>query len=203
MVEDGDQVIGLIPAVNHFYIFAVCVSLSDRGRAITQGFQQLAIASAERFYRTLHRLTVMDQTSSVLEDIRRRYHKALPHGINFADLPSWHTTTMIDALIRRAWSTRPIWCGHDRPSDYEHIRFAQDIAELSRAEYRRERELPKWILDFAFDSLSLDPLPSASIVANCFEITAINLGCGVSDTTTSEGRYISFGPIHIRLLTTS
>ena len=207
MVEGGDRALDptfdLVLVVNRFYIFAVCVSFRGRGVSITQGFEQLTTASAVRFYRTLHHLMVTDPTSSILEDIRLRYHRAFPDGVDFTDLPSRHTVITINTLIRRDWRCRPIWQGDDRPSDPEHIQFAQDISKLAQVEYRQERRVPEWIIGFAFDSLSLDPLPSTSIVADCFGIIAMNSGCDVSDATTSEEGYICFCPIRIHLLTMS
>ena len=104
MVEDGDRVmdptIDLTLVLDRLYIFSVCISFSSRAVAVTQEFEQLIAASALRFYYTLHRLTVTDPTSTVLEDSRRRYSKAFPGGVGFMDLPSRHTNIMIDALIR-------------------------------------------------------------------------------------------------------
>ena len=198
MLQGGDRAIGstvdLTLAVDHFYIFAVCLSFSSRAVAITQQFKQLITASNACLYQTLHRLAVMGPTSIDLNDIRRRYNNVLTGGVNFTDLPSHHTMIMIDALIRRDWGPHPIWRNDDRPSDQEHVPFVQDIAKLALAEYRRERGVPKWIVDFAFNSLSLDPLPSASIVANCFEIIATNLGYDIPDATNLDERYIFLVP---------
>ena len=196
MVEDDDQTIGatldLALALNRFYIFAVrvSVSFSNRRMAITQEFEQLTTTSAGRFYHTLHRLIATDPTSSILEDIRLRYEGDFPRDIDFTVFPYHHTMTMINALIRRDWGSRSTWHDDDRPSGREHIRFARNMAELTQAEYRREQEVPKWILDFAFDSLSLDPLPPTPVVTECLKIIAINLGCNVSETGTLDERYI-------------
>lgn len=207
MVEDGDQTIGttldLALALNRFYIFAVCVrvSFSNRGIPITQEFEQLTTTSAGRFYHTLHRLTATDPTSSILEDIRLRYEGDFPRDIDFTVFPYHHTMTMINALIRRDWGPRSTWHDDDRPSGREHIRFARNMAELTQAEYRREQEVPKWFLDFAFDSLSLDPLPPTPVVTECLKIIAINLGCNVSDIGTLDERYIFSILVDIYLLT--
>ena len=205
MVNDGDGAldIDLVPTlvVARFYIFAVCVSFCNRGAAIPRKFERLTTTSAGRFYHTLRTLVLTDQTSSILEDIRKRYDKAFPHNINFTNFPSQHVMTMVDALIRRDSNPRPIWCHDNRPSDHEHLSFARDIAEVTQVEYRREQEVPEWIIDFAFDSLSLDPLPSVPIVTSCFEIVAIGLGYDVPDATTSDERYMCFSPTCIYLLT--
>ena len=184
--DDGGRALDSTLAVEYFNIFAICI----RTARTTQGFERLAIASAGYFCRAFYRLTATEPTSSVLEDFRQRYHDALPLKINSMDLLSCPSMVMIGALIRRDWGPRPIWCDGDRPSDREHIQFAQDIAELARAEYRRKQEVSIWIVDFVFDSLFLDPLPSASIIANCLKVVAIDLHWVISGDATSYERYI-------------
>ena len=176
--------------VDCFNIFTGGIRVNHGRVAIAPGLEQLATASAECMYRTLYRLTVIDPASNALEDMHRRYRDAFPDDTDFTGFQSRHTMTMIGALIRRDRGSHPIWRNDDRPSDQEHVPFARDIAELAQAEYRRERGVPKWIVDFAFNSLSLDPLPSASIVANCFEIIATNLGYDIPDATNLDERYI-------------
>ena len=173
-----------------FNIFIGGIRVSHGRVAITQGLEQLAAASAECIYRTFHRLAITDPTSSALEDLHRRYRDAFPDGIDFTGFPSRHTMTMIDALIRRDWGPGPIWRDDDRPSDQEHMSFARDIAELVQAEYQPEQGVSRWIIGFAFDSLDLDPLPSAPIISDCLKIIAVHLGCDVSDITTLDEGYV-------------
>ena len=181
MVEGGDRALA-----DCFSISAVCTSFSNQREDITRELEQLTIALAERFYRTLHHLTVSDPTSSVLEDMHARYHEVFPHQINFTGFPSRHTITMINNLIRGYLSRRQaIWRDDDRPSDDEHIRFARDIAEHAQAEYQRQHRVPESILNFALDSMFLDPLPPVSIVVHCLKVIAIALGCDVSGISTS------------------
>lgn len=183
-----DPTIDLINIVYRFHIFAVCVNFSSQSATITQRFEQFTTASTIRFYHTIHYLTVTDPSSSLLEDIHQRYHQAFPHKIGFTGLPSQHIIAMIDTRIRQEWDPCTVWHNDNRPSEEEHAQFAQDIAELVQVEYQLEPKVPKWVLDFAITSLSLDPLPSASILANCFEVLAINLGYNaLGDTTSSKG----------------
>ena len=64
-----------------------------------------------------------------------------------------------------------------------HASIARDMAEAARVEYQKtqHRKVPRWILRFAFRSLSLNPLPPTSAVADCLSIIAIDLGCDVSN----------------------
>ena len=164
-----------------FNILTVCHTVNSRRVAITQGLEQLATMSVGCAYSTLYHLTITNPTSTVLEDVHRRYRTAFPFKIDFAGLPSHHKMAMIHALINGEWDPRPIWSNKDRPPDGEHIRFAQDIARLARAEYIRQQEVPRWILNFTFNSLSLVPPPSAFIVADCLKVIAIDLGCDALD----------------------
>lgn len=158
-------------------------------------------ASAERFYRTVHHLVVTDPTSSVLEDVRRRYDKDFPRDIDFTGFPYRYTMTMVDALIRRDWGPRPIWCSENRPADDKYLLFARNMVELAQAEYQRERQVPEWVLRFSTNSLSLDPLPPASIVVDCLKVIAIDLGCDISEVATSDERYIFSNLFSAHLLT--
>ena len=187
---------------NRFYILAVCVSISNQRVEITQQLKQLTTVSARRFYHTLHHLTVMDPTWSLPEDIHQRYLKLFLH-IDFAGFTHHHTMTMIGALIRKHWGPCPVWHNDNRPSDHEHHLFAHNMAELAQAKSQQTKEVPKWILDFAFDSLSLDPLPPASAVASCLKVIAIDLGCNLSNITDPNRRYVPSNPISIHHLTKS
>ena len=174
--------------VDCFNIFIGGIRVNNGRVAITQGLEQLTTACAECIYRIFHRLTVTDPTSSTLQGMHQRYHGAFPDGTDFTGFPSRHTMTVINCLIRRVWDPQPIWCDDNRPSDEEHISFARDITELAQVECQQEQGVPKWILDFASNSLSLDPLPPAPILASCFDIIAMNLGHDISDAMTLDKR---------------
>ena len=198
MVEGGDRTLA-----DCFSISAVCTSFSNQREETTQELEQVTMAFAERFYRTLNHLTVSDPTSSVLEDMRTRYQEVFPRQINFTGFPSRHMIIVINTLIRD-YSSRhqAIWRDDDRPSDDDHIQFARDIAEHAQAKYQRRHRVPESILNFALDSMFLDPLPPASIVVYCLKVIAIALGCDVSGVSTSDERYVCLGFINAHLLTT-
>lgn len=198
MVEDGDQALGSIVVDYYFNIFAICIRVRNGRVAITQGLEQLAGGFAGGFHHIFHRLAAIDLTSNLLEDLRQRYCAALPDGVDFSGFPSCHTMTMIDILIRRDWNPHPVWQNDDRPSNHEHTSFTQCIVGVAMAEHQQEQKIPEWILGFAFDSLSLDPLPPTPVVAGCLKVTAINLGCDIS--ALDEG-YVCLCPICIHLLT--
>ena len=56
-----------------------------------------------------------------------------------------------------------------------------------------DEKVPRWILLFTASSLSLDPLPPTSVVADCPKITATDLSCGVSNIETLDERCVRVG----------
>jgi len=83
----------------------------------------------------------------------------------------------------------------ETPPSHEHTLSASSLVRLAQSPYQRRQHhevVPSWILDFVFYSLSLEPLPSTSVVLDCLSIIAIDLGCDVSSikTTTSDERFV-------------
>ena len=168
-----------------FNVFIGCIS---KEVVIVRGLEQLAAVSAVCFLRTFRHLSVTDPTSSILKDVCRQSRRVFPSVASF-DPPASDDLTMY--FVRES-----IWCALCRqlrqygPSTQEHVLVTREMAEAAQVEYQRTQHIgvPYWNRWFAYRSLSLDPLPPMSIVANCLLIIAINLGCVTSDTgsTTSE-----------------
>jgi len=78
------------------------------------------------------------------------------------------------------------------PSSDEHIVVACALAKLARFEYKRRghRKVPRWLLRFAFHSLSQYPLPPTPVIVNCLTIIAIDLGCSLPNARTPYNRYV-------------
>jgi hypothetical protein len=68
--------------------------------------------------------------------------------------------------------------------------------KLARFKYQSTRQvkIPRWILHFAFRSLSSDPLPPTSVVADCLSIIAIDLGCDITYPGSSDERCVHLRP---------
>jgi hypothetical protein len=190
-----------------FDVFIDCikVDVNNRKVVITQGLEQLATVSAMCFLRTYHHLSVMNPNSVVLEDVRQRYRRVFSPTINFdfSGLPFYYTMTKIHSLANRRWNPRRIQWGESRPSAQEWISFTRGIAEVAQEIYQRPQygKAPRWILRFALHSLSLEPLPPTSVVADCLSIIAIDLGCDVSSTgfTTSDERCVRMSQMTVSL----
>ena len=174
-----------------FNIFIGCMKVTSRTVVITRGLEKLATASAMCLLRTFSHLSVVDPTSGVLGGVRQRYQKIFPSETRFEGSKFNHTLGAIHRLLNPGEiylrQARVEWQKYKPPS-HEHVIFAHALAKLARSEYQKggrgEEKVPRWILRFALHSLSLDPLPSTSVVVDCLSIVAIDLGCDIPNTGT-------------------
>ena len=186
------ELAGLDPtlAMGCFNVFVGCVRFSGNKLVVIQGLEQLAAVSAGCLFRAYHHLRVADPTSSVLTDLRRRYDKVFPFETDFRGLPFYHTIMKIHDWAGKRWNPHNLQWDDYRPSCQEHVTFATHMAEIAQLEHQQtQREkVPGWILHFALHSLSFDPPPPASVVADCLSIVAIDLDCGGPYFATSDER---------------
>jgi len=182
-------------------ILVGCVSIVGGKVVILQGSEELAALSALCCLRTLSHLTTADPASNVFKDVHRRYTEAFPIEADFRDLPSYHRFCMIHNIFypsrkqvqtnlfgfRDAYRLKIQW-GDYKLSSAEH----PVLTQLVRFEYQRKqcRKVSRWILHVVHHQLSQDPLPLASVVADCLSIIAMDLGCTVSNVTTLDERYV-------------
>jgi len=186
-----------------FSAFTSCVKASYPGLVVTQGLEQLAIVSAKGLLQTFSSLSVMDPVSSTLTDLYQHYAKIFPPGIdNLNSLPSCHIIGAIHLALlghKHPWLDWYIcrqmkWRGY-KPSSQEYTLFTHALTKLAHSEYQRrdhDKEVPHWILSFAVHSLSLESLPSSSVIAGCLSIIAIDLNCNALDVkaATLDERYV-------------
>jgi len=187
-----------------FDVFVGCIKVDINHKVvIMQGLEQLAAVSAMCFLRTFHQLSAADPGSNVLRDVRKRYKRVFPINTDFRGLPFYYTITKIHALANQLWNPRRIQWDDYRPSAQECISFTRSVAEVAHLVYwqTRHQKIPRWTLRFALHSLSLDPIPPTSAIADCLSIIAIDLGCDVSNTgfTISDERYVCTREANIAL----
>ena len=186
-----------------------CVNVTNGRVTITQGSEQLAMLSALCCLHTLSHLTAIDPR---IEDIRHRYTTAFPPNTSFDNLPFSHTLGAIhsvfyqphrlhmvfpihmDRITLITWRVQQVqwvqWKDYT-PSSNEHIIVAHALTRLTWFEYkRRGYKVPRWLLRFAFHSLSQDPLPPTPVVVDCLSIIATDLGCFASNTTILDRRCV-------------
>ena len=173
-------------------IFIGCINSRNGKVVVMQGSEQLATMSASCLFLTFHHLLFTDPTSGTVADIRRRYDRILPINTDFDGLPPFHPVIGIHALVNQHWSPRNTRWADCRPSSQEHILSARHMVRVARLGHQRmqNRKVPRWTLRSALYSLSLDPLPPASIIADSLTIAAIDLGCGLSDTASCDKGYV-------------
>ena len=157
-----------------------------------QGSEQLAITSASCLFLTFHHLLVTDPTSSTIADIRRRYDRIFPRNTDFDGFPPLHPVIGFHALINQGWSPRNTqWADHILSSQ-DRVSSARRIVEVLRLGYQQtqDRKVPRWTLRFTLYSLSLDPPPPVSVIADCLTIAAIDLGCDLLNMASWDEGYV-------------
>ena len=173
--------------------FVGCININNCKVVITRGLEHLATVSAVCFLRTFYQLSTMNPTSSVLEGVRQRHDKVFPLGTDFRGLPWYYMMAKAYGLTNQCLNLRYTWWDNYRPSPQQHIPFTWGIAEAAQVAYQGTqcRKVPRWILRFTLRSLSLDPPPPTSVIADCLSIIAIDLGCDISSIgTTSANRCV-------------
>ena len=152
------------------------------------------------FAYTFHRLSVMDPASTVIMDLHKRYKRIFSPTSNFGDTPFHHTLFTVDTVVTKRWNPNQAWTNALRAPNHEYVLLTWHMVSVAQVGYQRtqHRKVPRWVLCFVLDSLSLDPQPPTFVVAMCLTILAIDMGCDVSDITTLNKRYIctSFIGIH-------
>lgn len=176
-----------------FNAFVNCVNVGANHKAvIAQGLEQHAILSAQGLLSTLSHLSGTDPTSRILEDLRQRYAKVFPTRVNFG---GHHIMGAAHYWFTQSWERWPFqWNGYNPPAN-EHALVSHNLVNLARFEYQKRTQsakVPRWVLRFALHSLSLDPLPPTSVIADCLSIVAIDLGCDVPHpgAMTLDERYV-------------
>ena len=164
-----------------FDVFIGCINVSNCEVMTVQGLEQLATVSARCFYHIVSHLSIMDPTSSAFKDVRQRYAKVFPDNIDFHGHDFSHSMNVIHRVFIRGGLRYFEWSDYKPPGD-EYVMIAHALEKLARFKYRRIRRMkvPRSILRFALHSLSLNPLPSTPVIADCLSIIAVDLGCGVS-----------------------
>lgn len=166
-----------------FSILLDCVNVVDGRVVVTQGSGRLAKISVLCLLRTLSHLSATDPTSNVLVDLRQRYNKALPSSTDFTNLPFYHIFGAVHVVFHPCGRHQRFGWGDYNPSSSERAVVAQAFAKLAQSEYRRSgrrMEVPRWILCFVLNSLSLNSPPPTPIIVDCLSIIAIDLGCNIS-----------------------
>jgi len=167
-----------------FDAFISCINVNNREVVVIQGLEELAAVSALCLFSIIYHLLVTDPTSSVLEEVHQDYLKVFSLLVNFRGHQFYYTMN----AIRRLYTQSTLFWNFDwdgpQPPTYEHAMVAYKLAKIAQFKYQKtQSKIPRFVLRYARHSLSLDPPPSTSVIANCLLIIAIDLGCDVPDIT--------------------
>ena len=189
-----------------FNIFSSCFVPNYYTPSITRGSEQLAEISAMCFFCAFSPLLIVEPTPTIVEDVRQRYKRLLPHE---DDLDCSSADPLSVNVVHRlfpvktayhtymgTWPPYIDWASYN-PSLDELVPFAHALAQVAQFKYRSgddgNRKVPRWLIRFAFRFLSRDPLPPAEVVVDCLTIIATDLGCDVSSIHTNTSNMIFFG----------
>jgi len=177
-----------------FNAFLSCIRINFHSCevAIVQGSEQLALVSARCFIITSSHLLATDPTSSILKDVHQCFRETFPAFV--PGHQSYNTVNAAQYLLFQHREYQSFQWSDYQPSPHEHTMVAHNLLKVAQFGFQRTQE-PKVsckILSFALHSLSLDPPPPTSVIADCLSIIAIDLGCDIPDTGTmvSDQRYV-------------
>ena len=178
--------------IDCFNVFASCVNVSEGNMVVVHGSEQLAMASASALFLTLRNLILMDPTSNVLEELHGRYNALVPSEVDFTGLPFDSPMSAIHTFSRGRGTSGGLWWRRPGISGQGHIPFSQRIAEAAQERHKQTegKKVPRWTLRSAYHLLSLGPISPALTIANCLMVIAMDLGCDVSEVTTSDERCV-------------
>jgi len=178
--------------VDWFGSLTNCVKVIDGNTIIVQGLEQLAAKSSLVCLHALSHLVIMDPMPNILEDVRQQYTRNFPIRTNLDGLPFSHALGIIHSVLSpklavdfggmfrtRNLVRRQVQWNDYEPSGDVYIVVARALTKFAWFGYQRSghAKVPRWILRFALHSLSQDPLPPVSVIADSFSIIGIELEC--------------------------
>ena len=171
-----------------FSILVDCARVTNSHAVTTHGPKQLGTVSATCLLHTFSHLPVTDPVSTVITDIRLRYHRAFPSDTDYKGYPLYHTLGAIHNALHPDGKHGWLDWGNHRPTADGHVITARALARLAQSEYRRREpgKVPRWILRFALHSLSQDPPLPTSVIVYCLSIVTIDLDCDAPRVTTTN-----------------
>jgi len=209
-----------------FDCLASCIKVTNGNATVVQGLEQLAAKSSLFCLHALSHLVAMDPMPKILEDVHRRYTATFPFRTNFDGLPFSYTLGAIhcvlypgrtegfgmafrmEGLTRRGPRLldrlRVQWNDYEPSGDVYYTTVACALTKLAQSEYRRRghAKVPRWLLRLALHSLSQDPQPPASVIADSLSIIAIELECDIPNVVAvgqMDQRYVHTSQVTVTL----
>lgn len=182
LLELWDQIHTTYPILATVYlnILLGCIKV-DCGQVLEgAGADQLARVAS------LGLLRAISSIDSTAQNLSQHYLGVIPYDANLEHLLCYHTIATIHILFvgkQRGFSFQ--WIDY-QPCPQEYTLFANTLVQAAYKARENQRKVPCWILRFVLHSLSLNPLPSTSIAVSSLSIIAIDLGCDLSSTMSTN-----------------
>ena len=166
-------------------VYTSSVSVTNDNRVVVlRGSEQLAEIAATCLLGALSHSLVVDSESNILRDVRQRYNRIFPPEVDIRSLPFCHTISGVHNLFDRCdHLTDFSWEGVD-PLTPENLSLVHTLTKVTWLCYQQSegrKGVPHWVLHFSLHYLlQVAELP-LSVIADCFLIVAIYMGCDVSD----------------------
>jgi len=145
----------------------------------------------------------MDPKSNILKDVHQRYNRTFLPGVNLSNLPFCRMISGVHNLFNRYDHPKGLKWKDIDPSTPENLPLAHSLVNTAWLSYQTPRsdgqkKVPRWVLHFSLHSLLWRPEPSASVIASCLMIVAIDLGCDVSESyiRNPDKRYVFLTQLH-------
>ena len=174
--------------VDCFNVLVGYVGPIDNHVVTTHRSEKLETMSAMCLFHTLSHLSVADSTSTVVMDVRQRYHRAFPSDTDYKGYPLYRTLGAIHNTLCPDRDHRWLDWGDHKSTAHEHIVVTRALARLAQSEYQRRepRKVPRWVLRLALHPLSQGLPPQTSVTVNCLTIIAVDLGCDISGSGSTD-----------------
>ena len=184
LLELWDQLHLTNPAPGAIYLEVLlnCINVNCLQIVGGPGSEKLAIAASLYL---LHVLSGLDLTSMVAKYMHQHYTRVIPHHVDFTGLPCYHMIDIVHIMFVGKWEGHSFCWTYYAPQPQEHTLFANTVVQIAHKAKEHQEKVPHWILHFVLHSLSLDPLPSTSVIVNCLSIIAIDQDCNVLSTKTT------------------
>ena len=169
--------------VDCFNILISCVGGTGGNQVVLlRGSEELAETATTCLLGALSHLLIMDPSSNVLEDTRRRYRRIFPPMIDLQSLQFYHMISAVHNLFNQHRHPKGFnWKGIN-PATPENCLLAHNLVKIAWSQYwgsGSQRKVPRWVLRFSLHNLLWNPELPVSVIADCLLIVAIDLGCNV------------------------
>ena len=164
-----------------FNVLVSCTRVNNAQVVLAQGREQTATAFAMYFAYTFYQLSVVDPASSVITEVRKRYKSIFPPTASSEGTLFNCALIITGTFVAKRWNPNQIWGSAKKQSFRERMLLTHYMVWAAKYQRYWNGKVPRWILRFALDSLSLDLQHPIPVIAGLnLTILAIDMGCDVA-----------------------